>query len=197
MLRDVLPLSLLLASLLVLAQSAAPPSVTPPTPAPQNATPAKPASQNATPAKPAIQPSPDPASSHFIGTAGILLVAIKPTAIADYELVIRTLQEAMAKDTDPIRSEAAKGWRVFKSDTDAKGNPLYIHVMLPAVTGFDYRPSLLLDELVKELAPDLLTKYQDAFATPPTKLNLVEFANMSVAPLPVTPPPDPTKKPPG
>ena len=46
----------------------------------------------------------------------------------------------------------------------------------------------------KELAPDLLSKYQDAFAMPPTKLNLTEFANMSVAPLPATPE---TKKPGG
>ena len=99
--------------------------------------------------------------------------------------MLRTLQEALAKDTDATRSAAAKGWRVFKaSETDAKGNTIYIHIMLPAVTGFDYRPSLLLDELIKELAPDLLTKYQDAFATPPSKLNLTEFANMSVAPLP-------------
>jgi hypothetical protein len=37
---------------------------------------------------------------------------------------------------------------------------------------------------VKELAPDVLSKYQDAFATAPTKLNLTEFANMSVAPVP-------------
>jgi hypothetical protein len=56
--------------------------------------------------------------------------------------------------------------------------------MLPAVTGFDYRPSLLLDELIKELAPELLAKYQDAFAMPPSKLNLNELANMSIAPLP-------------
>jgi len=56
--------------------------------------------------------------------------------------------------------------------------------MLPTVTGFDYRPSLLLDELIKELAPDLLGKYQDAFAMPPSKLNLNELANMSIAPLP-------------
>jgi len=83
------------------------------------------------------------------------------------------------------RIKAAKGWRVFKAtETDAKGNTLYIHMMRPAVTGFDYRPSLLLDELIKELAPDLLTKYQDAFAMPPSKLNLTEFANMSTAPLP-------------
>jgi hypothetical protein len=124
---------------------------------------------------------------HFLADTdtGLLLVAIKPAAVADYEQVLRTLQEALAKDTDATRSSAAKGWRVYKAaEADAKGNTLYIHMMRPAVTGFDYRPSLLLDELIKELAPDLLTKYQDAFAMPPSKLNLTEFANMSVAPLP-------------
>ena len=85
-----------------------------------------------------------------------------------------------------MRAGGREGWRVFKAaEPDAKGNALYVHVMLPAVPGFDYRPSLLLDELVKELAPDLLSKYQDAFALPPTKLNLTEFANMAVAPLPL------------
>ena len=116
-------------------------------------------------------------------------MTIKPTSLADYELAIRTVQEALAKDTDPQRKAAAKGWRVFKAaESDAKGNPIYIHVMMPAVPNFDYRPSLLLDELVKDLAPDLLTKYQDAFAAPPTKLNLSEFAQMSVAPVEVKKP---------
>lgn len=124
------------------------------------------------------------------------MVTIKPAAVADYEMVIRTLQEALAKDPDPIRSAAAKGWRVFKaSENDAKGNAIYVHLMLPTVTGFDYRPSLLIDELIKDVMPDLLSRYQDAFAAPPTRLNLAEFANMSVAPLPV-PPPE-AKKPPG
>ena len=121
---------------------------------------------------------------HFLSDTGLLLVAIKPAAIPDYELVIRTLQEALAKDTDKLRVSAAKGWRVFKAtENDAKGNALYVHLVMPAITGFDYRPSLLLDELVKELAPELLTKYQDAFAMPPSKLNLNELANMSVAPI--------------
>jgi hypothetical protein len=125
----------------------------------------------------------DPASSHFTTGAGILLVTIKPAAIADYELAIRTLQEALAKDQNPTRAEAAKGWRVFKAlENDAKGNAVFVHVMLPAVANFDYRPSLLLDELVQGLAPDLLTKYQDAFAAPPTKLSLSQLAAMSVAP---------------
>lgn len=168
-----------LATFLFLAQAAAPP-----TPA-----------QNVTPAKPAVEPTPDPASVHFLADTGLLLVAIKPAAVADYEQVIRTLQEAMAKDADATRSSAAKGWRVYKAtEPDAKGNTLYIHLMLPAVTGFDYRPSLLLDELINELDPAVLSKYQDAFAMPPSKLNLTEFANMSVAPLP---PPKPTEKKPG
>ena len=59
----------------------------------------------------------------FSTDAGLLLVAIKPAAVADYEPVIRTLQEALAKETDPTRTAAAKGWRVFKAaETDAKGN---------------------------------------------------------------------------
>ena len=162
-------MTLFLVSLLLLTQAVAPqPS---PTPASQNASPGAP--QNATPSKPAVPPSPDPASSHFLGAAGMLLVAVKPASVADYEEVIRTLQEALAKQTDSIKVAAAKGWRVFKaSETDAKGNQLYVHVMLPAVAGFDYRPSLLLDELVKDVAPELLSKYQDAFAVPPHKLNL-------------------------
>jgi hypothetical protein len=170
-------------------QTASPPAPQSATPAaPQNATPGAPA--NASPPKPMVEPGPDPASSHFLSDVGMLLVAIKPTAVADYELAIRSLQEALAKTTDATKAAAAKGWRVYKAETDAKGNQLYVHVMMPTVTGFDYRPSLLIDELVKELTFELLAKYQDAFAMPPTKLNLIEFAHMSVAPLPL---PDPTK----
>lgn len=170
--RDAPPLSLFFASFLLLAQAAAP------------TTPPQSPAQNTTPATPVVEPTPDPASTHFTTAAGLLLVAIKPAAVADYESVIATLQEALSKDTDATRGAAAKGWRIYKAaEPDAKGNTLYVHLMLPTVTGFDYRPSLLVDELLKELAPELLSKYQDAFAMPPSKLNLTEFANMSVAPL--------------
>jgi hypothetical protein len=204
-------------ALLVVLAQAAPPQPAAPKPVPQNASPPAPQSaspavpqnatpgapKNASPPKPTVEPGPDPASSHFLSEVGLLLVAIKPTGVADYEFAIRSLQEALSKTTDPTRAAAAKGWRVFKSETDAKGNQLYVHMMMPTVTGFDYRPSLLIDELVKELTFELLARYQDAFAMAPTKLNLTEFANMSVAPLPLpdTTKPDPTKpetkKPPG
>jgi hypothetical protein len=129
-------------------------------------------------------PPADPASSQFTAETGILLVTIKPTAVADYEEVIRTLQKALASDADPARKAATRGWRVFRAaEPDAKGNPIFVHVIMPASPNFDYRPSLLLDELVGDLAPELLFKYQDAFAAPPTKLNLTEFAAMSVMPV--------------
>ncbi len=159
-----------------------------------------------TPPQSAVPPAPaatsaDPATSAFTGDAGLILVAIKPAATADYELVMTTLQAALANDTDAPRKAAVNGWRVFKAAaTDSKGSVLYIHVMLPAVPGFDYRPSLLVDALVKELAPELLTKYQDAFAGPPSKLDLTELANMALAPIPppvATPVPAPAAKKPG
>lgn len=136
------------------------------------------------PAQAPAPPPADPATSAFSTEAGLMLVAIKPLATADYELVIRTLQAALSSDSDLSRKAATKGWRVFKAaSTDAKGSALYIHVMLPAVPGFDYRPSLLIDALVKELAPELLTKYRDAFAGPPSKLDLTELADMAIAPV--------------
>ena len=165
-------MSLLFASFLLFAQAAPQPPASPST------------SQNTTPPAPVVSPAPDPASTYFLADTGILLVAIKPTATADYEAVVTALQDALSKDTDATRAAAAKGWRVYKAkETDSKGNALYIHVMSPAVTGFDYRMSLLLDAVVKNLPPEILSKYQDAFATPPTMLNLTELAHMSVAPV--------------
>jgi hypothetical protein len=161
-------------------------------------TPTPPQAQPATP-KPA-DPAPkvvDPATSSFSTEAGLILALIKPDKTADFELAIRTLQEKLSADEDPARRAIAAGWRVFKAaEADEKGNIVYVHVLLPATPGFDYRPSLLLDQLLNAAPPDLLTKYRDAFAAPPTKLTLTEFANMAVAPV-VTAPAAPPKKPGG
>lgn len=163
--------------LIVLAQSAA-------TPQP---------STNQTPSGLSAPPvSIDPATSAFTTDAGLILITIKPAMIEAYELVLRTLQERLSKDTDPARASATRGWRVFKAaESDAKGNIIYVHVVLPAVPGFDYRPSLLVDTLVADLAPEMLTNYRESIEGAPRKLSLTEFANMAVAP--VVPPE--TKKP--
>ena len=154
---------------------------------PGNATPAAPG--NTTPAAPGNVPPAvpilDPAAVTFETEVGLLLVAVKPLAVADYEAMIVALQEAMATTTDEELREIAKGWRVFKAgQTDAKANAIYVHLLQPTVTTADYRPSMLLDKLLAGAPLELLAKYRDSFAVPPTKLPLTEFANMTVKPVP-------------
>ena len=127
----------------------------------------------------------DPAAVLFTTEFGLVLHAVKPGSVADYESAIVALQDALAKSEDPEVRQVAAGWRVYKAaELDAKANPLYVHVLNPAVSAVDYRPSLWLDKLLSGAPPELLAKYRDAFAAPPSRLALVEFANMSVAPVP-------------
>lgn len=154
---------------LALALLAAPMQAAPPPPAPVPAP---------------AQPATDPAAAQFATPVGLLLVAIKPDKAADYEAVIVALQAALQKSSDPTRRSMAQGWRVYKAaETDAKHNVLYVHALAPTVPSADYRPSLILDDLLQGAPPDLLAKYKDAFAAPPTKLSLTEFANLAVAPV--------------
>ena len=100
------------------------------------------------------------------------------------EAVVTALQGALAVSTDPARRSLAQGWRVFKAtEADAKGNAIYVHALLPAVAGADYRPSLWLDQLMQEAPTELLAKYKDALAGAPTRLSLAEVANMAMAPV--------------
>lgn len=107
---------------------------------------------------------------------------VKPALTKDYEAAIVALQDAFQKSNDAARRALAHGWRVYRAtEPDAKGNVLYVHALVPAVAGVDYRPSLLLDELLEGAPPELLTKYRDALAGPPSKLSLTELAHMGTA----------------
>jgi hypothetical protein len=136
-----------------------------------------PASPSAPPQAPA--PSPDPAVATFSTGVGLLLVPVKADKTGDYEAVMQALQGAFAASTDPARRSVAAGWRVFKAaEPDAKGNTLYVHALLPAVPGADYRPSMWLDQLMEEAPTELLAKYKDALAGSPTRLSLSEVVAM-------------------
>lgn len=139
----------------------------------------------APPVPPPQPPAPvDPASASFTTDVGLLLVSVKPDKTADYEAAIAALQGALSSATDAARRQMAQGWRVYKaSEPDAKGNALYVHAILPTVPGADYRPSLLLDELLQDAPVDVMAKYKDALAAAPTRLSLTELAHMAVAPI--------------
>lgn len=162
----------MIAALLILALLAA---QAPAPPTPQTAQP-PPEAQPTTP--------PDPGAALFTTDVGLLLVAVKPDRVKDYEAAILALQEGFQKSSDAARREMAKGWHVYKAmETDAKKNALYVHVLFPAIKHADYRPSLLLDELLAGAPPEIVLKYRDALAGPPSKLSLIELAYMGTAPL--------------
>ena len=156
--------------LLALVQSAG--SVPPPAPPP---------AQPATP--PGVEV--DPARLVFpVDSSGVVLVAVKPDKTADYEALITALHEALAA-ADPAERRIGEGWRVYKAaDTDAKGNALYVHVVAAPADGVDYRPSVVLGRLARELPADLLVKYRDAFAGSATRLSLHLLTDFALTPVP-------------
>lgn len=131
----------------------------------------------------------DPASLVFpVDTSGIVLVAVKADRTGDYEAMIRALHEALAA-AEPAARRIGAGWRIYKAaDTDAKGNALYVHVIATPIADTDYRPSVVLGRLVRDLPAELLVKYRDAFAGATTRLSLALLADLSLAPV-VTPNP--------
>jgi hypothetical protein len=126
----------------------------------------------------------DPAAVMFATDVGMVLHAIKPASVADYEAAIVALQTALSTSTDEEVRRVAAGWRVWKAmEPDAQANVIYVHTHLPTSPDVDYRPSLWLDQLLAGAPAELLAKYRDSFAAPPSKLSLTELANMSVAPV--------------
>jgi hypothetical protein len=140
----------------------------------------------------ATAPSPATPSASIVDTGrldfpvdspGVVLVAIKPDRTEDYEAMIRALHEALA-GAEPAARRIGEGWRVYKAtDADAKGNALYVHVVATPVGGVDYRPSVVLSALVRDLPADLLIKYRDAFAGAATRLSLTLLSDFALAPV--------------
>ena len=172
---------LLLALLLLEAAVQTPPPAPPLNQTPTNQTPANQTPTNMSAPTPGV---PDPTAVTFATEMGILLVAVAPAKAANYDAVIVALQDAFARSQDADVRAIASGWRVFKVvGANAKSNALYVHLLQPAVPRVDYRPSLWLDKLLGGAPPELLAKYRDAFAGAPSKLELVEFAHMAIAPV--------------
>ncbi len=125
----------------------------------------------------------DPAAVMFNTNSGMVLHAVKPASVSDYEAAIVALQDAFSKSNDEDVKRVAAGWRVWKAaETDAKANVIYVHMLHPTTADVDYRPSLWLDRLLAGAPAELLAKYRDSFAVAPSKLSLTELANMSAAP---------------
>ena len=77
--------------------------------------------------------------AHFTAPAGIILNAVRPERVADFEKLIGYLQAALATSSDATVRAQAEGWRVLKaSETGPNGVVLYVFLFDPTVAGADY-----------------------------------------------------------
>ena len=125
------------------------------------------------PAAPAQQAQPVSNARVFPNDAGMVLNFIKPDKVADFELVMTKLKEALQKSENPQRKQQAAGWKVFKSPDPAGANVLYVYIIDPSVKGADYQVSNIIAEAFPAEANDLLKKYAEAYAQGMNILNLV------------------------
>jgi hypothetical protein len=153
----------------MLFQIPAPPPTTQPPPV-QTA----PAVPGAPPATTAPAAAPAPTADRVFGSeAGLIFNAIKPTAVADFEMVLARLKQALAASADPVRRSQAAGWKIFKAvEPGPNSSVLYVYVMDPAVKGANYGVAKILAEAYPAEALELYRMYMASFAGGQTLLNL-------------------------
>lgn len=148
------------------------PQPTPP-PAEQQPQTPPPAAMPEAPAEPAIG---------FTSDAGMMFNVIKPTATADFEMVLARLREALHKSENPARKQQAASWKIYKStDPSPDGNVMYIFMFDEAVKGVDYDPVKILSEAFPTEVNALYEKLKGAYANL-NKAGLAKIMDMSTAP---------------
>jgi hypothetical protein len=117
----------------------------------------------------------------FTSDGVVLSYYIKPDKVADFDMIVGRLKEALAKSEKPERKEMAKSWKIFKASEAGPGmGTVYVSLIVPPVKGADYTVSTILSEAFPTEANDLYKKYADAFATPPgSLLHLTLFSDLS------------------
>jgi hypothetical protein len=124
----------------------------------------------------------------FTTPTGIILNAVRPERVADFEKVVGYLEAAFASSTDPTVQKQAQGWRVLKAaEAGPNGSVLYVFLLDPAVPGADYGLGRILADAYPEQAKlqEIWKLYTDSLASGGSLLSLT----------PVMPPPSATPQP--
>ena len=134
------------------------------------------AQQQPPPAAPATT-APTTASSSriFTAPAGMILNAVRPERVADFEKVIGFLRSALAASSDPTVRAQAEGWRVFKaSEPGPNGAVVYVFLLDPTVPGADYGLGRIFAEAYPDQAKlqEIWKLYTDSLASGGSLLSL-------------------------
>ena len=87
-----------------------------------------------------------PQKTTYTGDVVIAAYVVNAGKEADYEKVIATLKDALAKSPKPEAKQQLAGWKVIKNSANQPdGSPLYLHIITPGRQGcglFDHEPRL-------------------------------------------------------
>lgn len=89
----------------------------------------------------------------FNAPAGMMLMQVIPTKVADFDKFLGYVRDALAKTTDATLRSQAKGWKFFKVAEPGPNNDLlYAMVIDPAVPCVDYGFGPLLQSVISDEA---------------------------------------------
>ena len=120
----------------------------------------------------AQQPAAQPAAAApnpfvFSGDGGVILNFVKADKVADFEMVLGKVKEALAKSEKPERKEQAAGWKVFKAtEAGPNGAAIYVFFMDPVAKGSEYSVGNILVEGFGAEGQTLYKTYSDSYASP-------------------------------
>ena len=92
-----------------------------------------------------------PQKTTFTGEMVLWAFAVLPDKTADYEKVLATLKDSLAKSSKPEAKQQLAGWKVMKNPMpQPDGTVLYIHVISPVVPEADYSITNIVYDVVKD-----------------------------------------------
>jgi hypothetical protein len=118
----------------------------------------------------------------FTGTAGLLLVPVKPDQTAAFEEMATKLKTNLTAATDPQLKAAGAAFKFYKAAEPMGANALYVVLVDPAVANSEYDFFMLIN---KTLTPEqqrdpanveAFKRWAGAFAAGPNRLNLTPIA---------------------
>ncbi len=113
----------------------------------------------------------------FATDGAAILNFVKADKVADFEMVMGKLKEALAKSMKPERKQPAAAWKIFKAaEPGPNGSAIYVMVMDPIVKGADYSVGTILSEAFPTEVQALYKTFSDCFGQPAQNI-----LNLSVA----------------
>lgn len=110
-----------------------------------------------------------PPKTTYSGDAVLAAYVVNAGKEADYDKVIATLKDALAKSTKPEAKQQLAGWKVVKNSANQPdGSPLYVHIITPVVKDADYSITNIVYEVVTDPAArtEFFNLYKGALQKP-------------------------------